>query len=362
MTGYIGISNRARKIRSIYLGVGNKARKVKKGYIGVNGVARQFYSSGISKATLLTEGASLPAVKIRGAAAAVEDKYALFGGGESGSADYSSTVYGYDSDLVAYTAESFNQSVRNNGASSNANYALFGGGLASASGANVSTFAYDDTLTRQGVTSLANSSDRQYPKGCATEKYAFFFGGGVATVDVYDLQLVRSTATTITGATSGNSTTVGNYAVFWQSGASVPNMQIYDVDTLEKIENSIQIPRVTNASSACCNGKKGLFGGSLSTVYVVDENLVMTTQNIGTGAFEFAVGHPEGYALAVSTANSKGNNTITGIDGNFNTEIFSVSMAASDGIMSIRMGDYLFFAGGNSPNGASKKVTAFQLS
>lgn len=361
MAGYIGVSSKARKIKNIYLGVSNKARKVKKGYIGVNGVARQFYSSGISKATLLTGGATLPAVKMGGAAAAVEDKYALFGGGESGSSNYSSTVYGYDSDLVAYTAEPLRDKVCDNGAASVGSYAVFAGGENSSSGNSVTTCVYDDMLTRSTTTALYDSANRSNVSGCSTEKYAFFGGGQY--VDVYDAQLVRSRPTKFTKAGTATSATAGNYVVFWQYNLNAANMQIYDADTLVQVANSLQIPYAQrNASGACCHGEKGLFGKSLSNVYVMDENLVMTTQNIGTGFFEFAVGHPEGYALAVSTISSKGNNTITGIDGDFNTETFSAAMAASDGIMSIRMGDYLFFAGGNSPNGASKKVTAFQLS
>ena len=41
---YIGISNKARKVKKIYVGVSNKAHKVKKGYIGVGGKARCFFS------------------------------------------------------------------------------------------------------------------------------------------------------------------------------------------------------------------------------------------------------------------------------------------------------------------------------
>lgn len=41
---YVGVDNKARKVKSLYVGVDGKARKVKKGYIGVNGVARLFYA------------------------------------------------------------------------------------------------------------------------------------------------------------------------------------------------------------------------------------------------------------------------------------------------------------------------------
>lgn len=39
--GYIGINNKARKIKNMYIGINGKARKIKKIYVGVNGKARQ---------------------------------------------------------------------------------------------------------------------------------------------------------------------------------------------------------------------------------------------------------------------------------------------------------------------------------
>lgn len=42
---YIGVTEKARKVKNIYIGVNGIARKVKKGYIGVNGVARLFYDA-----------------------------------------------------------------------------------------------------------------------------------------------------------------------------------------------------------------------------------------------------------------------------------------------------------------------------
>ena len=41
---YVGVDNKAKKIKNIYVGIDDKARKVKKVYIGVNGVARLCYS------------------------------------------------------------------------------------------------------------------------------------------------------------------------------------------------------------------------------------------------------------------------------------------------------------------------------
>lgn len=43
---YIGVDDKACKIKRMYIGVDGVARKIKKAYIGVDGVARQFFSSG----------------------------------------------------------------------------------------------------------------------------------------------------------------------------------------------------------------------------------------------------------------------------------------------------------------------------
>lgn len=45
MSGYIGVGNKARKIKGCYIGVDGKARKIKKMYVGVGGKARLFYNS-----------------------------------------------------------------------------------------------------------------------------------------------------------------------------------------------------------------------------------------------------------------------------------------------------------------------------
>lgn len=42
---YVGISNKARRVKKLFVGIDGKARKVKKAYIGINGVARLFYGA-----------------------------------------------------------------------------------------------------------------------------------------------------------------------------------------------------------------------------------------------------------------------------------------------------------------------------
>ena len=42
---YVGVSNKARRIKKIYVGVGNKARRIKKAYVGVGNKARLCYTT-----------------------------------------------------------------------------------------------------------------------------------------------------------------------------------------------------------------------------------------------------------------------------------------------------------------------------
>lgn len=51
---YIGVGNKAKKVKQLYIGVNGKARKVKKAYIGVNGKAKLFYEATSSSSLNLT--------------------------------------------------------------------------------------------------------------------------------------------------------------------------------------------------------------------------------------------------------------------------------------------------------------------
>ena len=42
---FIGVSGKARKVKTQYVGVSGVARKVKRSYVGVNGIARQCWGS-----------------------------------------------------------------------------------------------------------------------------------------------------------------------------------------------------------------------------------------------------------------------------------------------------------------------------
>lgn len=55
---YVGVDNKARKVKSLYVGVDGVARKVKKMYIGVNGVARLCYTSEVTVTVTIVQSAN----------------------------------------------------------------------------------------------------------------------------------------------------------------------------------------------------------------------------------------------------------------------------------------------------------------
>ena len=120
---YIGIGNKARKVKKIYFGVANKARKVKKGYIGVGGKAKCFFSGGeleyYGTATALSTGRYQLAATTVG-------NYALFGGGTTNTSN--GVVNAYNTSLTMTTATALSTARRQLAATTVGNYALFGGG------------------------------------------------------------------------------------------------------------------------------------------------------------------------------------------------------------------------------------------
>lgn len=107
---YIGVSDKARKIKKGYIGVDGKARKIKKGYIGVGGVARPCWGEG----KLVYFGKISPLKKARcdGNGNYVGNYMIIAGGGTSNSGSYVSSVDAYDKDFVKTEIDDLIQSRR----------------------------------------------------------------------------------------------------------------------------------------------------------------------------------------------------------------------------------------------------------
>lgn len=69
---YVGVGDKARKVKKIYVGVNGVARKVKKAYVGVNGVAKLVYRADWWLSDTVSESDVLAAYNFKGADSSAE--------------------------------------------------------------------------------------------------------------------------------------------------------------------------------------------------------------------------------------------------------------------------------------------------
>ena len=279
---YIGINNKARKVKKMYIGIGNKARKIKKSYIGIGGYARNIFSN--KKAELVVNASALYEPKYALCGTITPD-YAIFAGGCIGentwseivSADalnknliktvcpklniaryYSSathigsfalivgganrsssignTYYGnidvYNNNLTKGTSLSLNISVHRPAYVDGINYCMihcgttYPGWVATSASVIVSNTirAYNSSLT---VTTLTTSTSVMCMVGSYTDTHTMFFSGvtkkSIQDYNIYayntSLSLTRIPLLSTDGTSINNhNLTFGNKAIFIESG------------------------------------------------------------------------------------------------------------------------------------------------
>ena len=234
--------------------------------------------------------------------------YALFGGGfwyaPNGSmrtAATTSMVDAYDQNLTRTSVSELSQSRNRFAATTVGNYALFGGGSSEMSNNAYATVdVYTDELVKISVSELSQA--RNYLAATIVGNYALFGGGTCmsaeamgdiyfATVDVYDKNLVRSTATEL--SVSRNqlaATTVGNYALFaGGQKRDESSYKDYFYDVVDLIDRNLVRSTLTalhtgnNSLSSANVGNYALFAGGdyrnsdVVDVYSIAEgNLILT--------------------------------------------------------------------------------------
>ena len=219
---YIGVNDKARKVKKLYVGIADKARKVKKGYIGVGGVARPFYTSE-QKPVYYGKATALSGNMIRLSSATIGN-YALFGGGYNRSTnEMSHVVTAYNTSLTRSLPAALNTYADGGAATTVGSYAVFACGYKSTSSFNTTVNAYNSSLTRNSNTKL--STGRAYASAVSVGNYAIFAGGIrqadsdtfaiYNTVDAFNSSLTKSSPTKLSqDRHSLAGTTVGNYALF----------------------------------------------------------------------------------------------------------------------------------------------------
>lgn len=236
---YVGVANKARKVKKMYVGVDGKARKVKKGYIGVNGKARLFYQpfSTFSVKKSLSDGGMGADV----AGVSFQNK-AIFAGGFTSfktEMNASSTVISIDKNLTKTDLTSLSSALGACGGASIGNYCIFAGGVnfvSSTDGVPQSQVTvYDQNLTKT-VLSNGLTEGRFLVAAASNPSYAVFAGGvtsnirtsgywkihsysntGSNTVDAYSANLTKTTVSKgleNSAHSMGAVSHLGNYAVF----------------------------------------------------------------------------------------------------------------------------------------------------
>lgn len=325
---YVGIDNKAKKIKNLYVGVGYLAKRITKAYVGVGGKARLCYC--LDYIAYYGTAENLLVGRSNLAAASTSD-YAIFGGGRGNyewslmttdfyDANLTKTQGSYLSDLrfnlaavssnnkaffaggqYSYTGflnnvEIYNtynsyytSSLRYNkaelGASKVGNYALFAGGATTGSmhDNTASVDGFDTSSIRTLVTDLSEA--RSSLGGANTPSYALFAGGinttgnGTNRVDAYNSSLTQSLPDTIKNSVRSVGASAGKKALFFASNA----VTAFDDSLTSYLVQNVVTPN--RSSPFCCSlDDFAIFAGGvdtssdnhLSQVFVFDSSLSKT--------------------------------------------------------------------------------------
>ena len=194
---YVGIDEKARRVRKAYLGIDNVARRIKKAYIGVNDLARLYYTAeGMDRIATV----ELPGQRRYLSVATVgsgDDMHAIFAGG----AKYDnitfnscfSTVYAYDKNLTRQQLSNLTVGCMLMASASYITHAFFVGGHFS-TGYSKRAYAYDSALTLKYMPDLEqNASYGKARAAMAGDKLVVTGGSYISRLDIYDYLLTRST-------------------------------------------------------------------------------------------------------------------------------------------------------------------------
>ncbi len=229
--------------------------------------------------------------------------YALFAGGYSGSSSASTTT-AYNNNLVRTQPTRLSDTRHQLAGASVGNYALFAGGTNS-NNLNI-VDAYDTNLTRTTVTALSQA--RYSITGVSFNGQALFAGGWVSSasnvIDAYNVNLTRTTPTALSQARhSLGGASVGNYVLF-AGGTGSNNFNIvdaYDTNLTRTTTTALSQARYALAG-ASVNGQAlfagGVSGSASNVIDAYNVNLVRTVPLILSQArFSIAATTIDGNAM-----------------------------------------------------------------
>ena len=379
---YIGVDNKARKVKRMYVGVNGVARKIKKAYIGVGGVARLCYSSGGvvycgtndntqvvlpgtgSSPSYAYFGGGMTAAYATGVSTGVHrydtsltftsadvlslgrmsvggcttpnNEYVIFAGGSNGASltEQVNTVDIISKSLTSLTPTSLSVAKWTViTAKAGASYSVFAGGFAKSGGASKTAEAFNSSLSKLAAPNLSTTG--QILSSASVGNYALFAGGyttstsGLTTsytydaiVDVYNTSLTHSTTSLSVGRKDFAGARVGNYALF--AGGDI---------------------RSSSSSKALSD-----------RVDAYNTSLTRTTASLSSARYNLTGAGNDYYALFVGGYDGSNYYTIVDIYDTSLTRTIGTPITTARGSMySATVGNYLLFTGGQI--GASTKNT-----
>lgn len=277
---YLGVNDKAQKIKKGYVGVSGRARKIKKAYIGIGGKARPCWAGG----ELVYYGTAAPfdSGGNQMASGAIGD-YAVFAGGygHNGGAG----VDAYTSELIHSRPYSLSEARACPTGASVGDYLLVAGGYYASSTRN-QVDTYDTELVHGIATALSNSVAS--PLNGMVENHAVFAGGWVYNsgnpimqkqVDAYDETLTKQAITPLNSGVSGlgGVANMDGYVII--AYKKVAN--VYDSDLARSAVEVLSVEREEAYGAKV--GRKAIFAGGCNgnTVYataeVYDETFTRTS-------------------------------------------------------------------------------------
>ena len=238
----------AKKVKKIFIGVSDKAHKVKKGYVGVNGIAKLFYTNSLKKLgtiAYLSEGRTE-------LAAATTGNYALFGGGYGGGTSESALVDAYNKSFTRSNPTPLNTSRYWLSATNLQQYAIFGGGRHQ-SGTYIyisEVEAYNNSLTTTLLDDFA--TPKAGMAATTINNFALFSPGfrsnrvDPTSLDVYNSSLTHSILEHAIRASQGSAAASSkNYALIGGGEDYYSYYALQDVSGFDKSLTSVTVENLS---------------------------------------------------------------------------------------------------------------------
>lgn len=181
---YLGVANKAKRIKKQYIGVDGKAKKIKRGYVGVNGKAKLMFSA--DKQIIELPELQLNMAVGNTSPATVGDYVLFLSGGTNGNTDYyeisgSSQNTVFDSQLTkietSLLPSTYNYGMLSSttipATSNQSEKAIFAGGAYGTGSVANELMAFDDSLTKiQGR--MSGSFSATFVQACTFQGVAAF--------------------------------------------------------------------------------------------------------------------------------------------------------------------------------------------